>query len=89
MFGLDGEELWYADFKKGEGVHPLPDFIDPFKYEEGTYSSAVADQQICKSNLGIAREGYKDRPRELGKNSKIFDCLNLNVSTFQIIYLQI
>lgn len=71
MYGLDGEEVWYADFKKGEGVYPQPDFIDPITYEEGTYSSAVADQQICKTNLGIARDGNKDMPAKLGKNSTL------------------
>ncbi|CAF91234.1 unnamed protein product [Tetraodon nigroviridis] len=65
MYGLDGEERWYADFKRGEGVYALPDFVDPLKFPEGTYSQAVADQQICKINLGISRKGNKDMPREL------------------------
>lgn len=73
MYGLDGEELWYADFRKQEGVYPQPDFVDLVKFEEGVYSQAVADLQVCKFNLGIGRKGNKDMPRELGKNSKIFD----------------
>lgn len=71
MYGLDGEEIWYADFKKGDGVYPQPDFIDPIRYEEGIYSSAVANQQICKANLEIARKGNKGMPAERGKNSRL------------------
>ena len=72
MYGLDGEERWYADFRKGEGVYPLPDFVDPIKFEVDPYSQAVADQQTCKSNLGISRKGNKDMQPESGNASKIF-----------------
>uniref|UniRef100_A0A3B3VQN5 RLA class II histocompatibility antigen, DP alpha-1 chain-like n=1 Tax=Poecilia latipinna TaxID=48699 RepID=A0A3B3VQN5_9TELE len=51
MYALDREQLWYADFKKKEGVDPQPPFIDHIRYSEGTYELAVADQQICRSNL--------------------------------------
>uniref|UniRef100_A0A3P9DI05 Ig-like domain-containing protein n=1 Tax=Maylandia zebra TaxID=106582 RepID=A0A3P9DI05_9CICH len=45
MFGLDGEEVAYADFNKKEMIDPQPPFIDRITYQEGTYEYAVADQQ--------------------------------------------
>uniref|UniRef100_A0A3B4GF97 HLA class II histocompatibility antigen, DR alpha chain-like n=1 Tax=Pundamilia nyererei TaxID=303518 RepID=A0A3B4GF97_9CICH len=54
MYGLDGEELAYADFNKKEMIYPLPRFIDPISYVEGTYEQAVGDQQVCKTNLQTA-----------------------------------
>ncbi|KAM7376881.1 hypothetical protein PAMA_013581 [Pampus argenteus] len=65
MYTLDGEELWYADFINKRGVEPQPDFIDHISYREGTYEQAVANQQICRSNLKVARVGMKDIPLEL------------------------
>uniref|UniRef100_A0A3B4GZ44 HLA class II histocompatibility antigen, DR alpha chain-like n=1 Tax=Pundamilia nyererei TaxID=303518 RepID=A0A3B4GZ44_9CICH len=62
MFGLDGEELAYADFNKQEMIYPLPPFIDPFTYQEGTYEAAVANLQICQQNLKTVRVGMKDFP---------------------------
>ncbi|KAL6118199.1 uncharacterized protein ACO6RY_03045 [Pungitius sinensis] len=59
MYGVDGEELWYADFKLGKGVKPQPSFVDPIEYREGAYEQAVADQQICRSNLKTFLEAYK------------------------------
>uniref|UniRef100_A0A3Q2PY24 H-2 class II histocompatibility antigen, E-U alpha chain-like n=1 Tax=Fundulus heteroclitus TaxID=8078 RepID=A0A3Q2PY24_FUNHE len=64
MYALDGEEKWFADFKQGKGVHPNPPFIIHFKYVEGTYDTAVANQQICRSNLKNSRKGMKDIPVE-------------------------
>ncbi|XP_038137700.1 H-2 class II histocompatibility antigen, A-U alpha chain-like [Cyprinodon tularosa] len=64
MYTLEGEELWFADFKKGEGEYPLPPFIDPFKYQEGTYELAVGSQQICRNNLKLRRKAMKDIPLE-------------------------
>ncbi|KAL6118202.1 uncharacterized protein ACO6RY_03048 [Pungitius sinensis] len=58
MYGLDGEELWYADFKLGKGVKPQPSFVDPIDYPTG-YEGALADQQICRINLKTALEAYK------------------------------
>uniref|UniRef100_A0A3B4GHD7 HLA class II histocompatibility antigen, DR alpha chain-like n=1 Tax=Pundamilia nyererei TaxID=303518 RepID=A0A3B4GHD7_9CICH len=46
MYGLDGEELAYADFNKKEMIYPLPRFIDPISYVEGTYEQAVAEALI-------------------------------------------
>ncbi|MEQ2303729.1 hypothetical protein AMECASPLE_019903 [Ameca splendens] len=67
MYALDAEEMWVADFKKGEGVYPQPPFIDPIRYQEGAYEQAVANQQICRSNLKNSRIGMKDVPVEKGK----------------------
>ncbi|XP_041840617.1 H-2 class II histocompatibility antigen, A-U alpha chain-like [Melanotaenia boesemani] len=64
MFTLDGEELWYADFKQGKGIEPQPPFVDHVSYVEGAYEQAVANQQICKSNLGIHLKAMKDLPVE-------------------------
>ncbi|XP_036419242.1 RLA class II histocompatibility antigen, DP alpha-1 chain-like [Colossoma macropomum] len=69
IFGLDGEEMWHADFSQGKGVMTLPEFADPFSYEEGAYEGAVTNQEICKKNLGIAAKSYnypaepKDAPQ--------------------------
>lgn len=71
MYGLDGEEIWYADFRKGEGVYSLPVFIDPISYEEGVYAQALANQQVCKINLEISRKGNKDIPAQLGKKCEL------------------
>ncbi|XP_075891296.1 rano class II histocompatibility antigen, B alpha chain [Nelusetta ayraudi] len=60
MYGLDGEEMWYADFERGVGVNTMPPFADPLDYEEGTYEQAVANQQVCKANLGIELSFYKN-----------------------------
>lgn len=69
MYGLEGEEKWYADFNKHTGVDPPPDFIGSFNYREGTYDTAVANQQICRSNLKIRRDAMKDIPLEHGKHN--------------------
>nr|AYN72135.1 MHC class II antigen alpha chain [Oreochromis niloticus] len=62
MYGLDGEEIGYADFNKQKFIYPQPPFIDPFKYVEGTYEQAVTFQQICRANLKVVREAMKDFP---------------------------
>ncbi|KAF6735550.1 SLA class II histocompatibility antigen, DQ haplotype C alpha chain [Oryzias melastigma] len=64
MYSLDGEEKWYADFKKKTGVEPQPPFVDHTSYAAGTYEQAVANQNICKQNLKICRIGMKDLPLE-------------------------
>uniref|UniRef100_A0A3Q2WAL2 HLA class II histocompatibility antigen, DR alpha chain-like n=1 Tax=Haplochromis burtoni TaxID=8153 RepID=A0A3Q2WAL2_HAPBU len=62
MYGLDGEEVAYADFNKQEMIYPQPPFIDPFTYQEGTYETAVANLQVCQQNLKTVRVGMKDFP---------------------------
>ncbi|XP_012715027.2 HLA class II histocompatibility antigen, DR alpha chain [Fundulus heteroclitus] len=64
MYTLDGEELWVADFKQEKGVYPQPPFIDPITYVEGTYDTAVANQQVCRINLGNSRKAMKEIPLE-------------------------
>ncbi|XP_014830420.1 PREDICTED: H-2 class II histocompatibility antigen, A-U alpha chain-like [Poecilia mexicana] len=64
MYALDGEELWYADFKKGKGVEPQPPFVVHSSYPEGMYQFAVGDVQICRTNLGLRRKAMKDIPLE-------------------------
>lgn len=67
MIGLDEEEIWHADFRRGVGVYSVPTFIDPIAYEEGIYAQALAEQQVCKINLEISRKANKDIPAQLGK----------------------
>ncbi|XP_034412879.1 H-2 class II histocompatibility antigen, A-U alpha chain-like [Cyclopterus lumpus] len=63
MYGLDGEEVWFADFKHKTGVDPQPSFIDHITYPEG-YDVAVTNLVICRRNLEIARKAFKDFPLE-------------------------
>ncbi|XP_069580825.1 mamu class II histocompatibility antigen, DR alpha chain-like [Brachyistius frenatus] len=63
MEGLDNEEGWFADFAKEEGFDVLPPFADHPSFP-GLYENAVANQQICKSNLKNSRIGMKDLPHE-------------------------
>nr|AYN72152.1 MHC class II antigen alpha chain [Oreochromis niloticus] len=62
MYGLDGEEVGYADFNKKEFIYPQPPFIDPLNYGEGAYESAVANLQICRQNLKVDLQAYKNPP---------------------------
>lgn len=70
MYGLDGEEMWYADFERGVGVMALPPFADPAQFVEGAYEAAVANQQVCKANLNTAQRNYKNRTMHIGKYLK-------------------
>ncbi|XP_032438218.1 H-2 class II histocompatibility antigen, E-D alpha chain-like [Xiphophorus hellerii] len=63
MFTLDGEEVWYADFKKGKGVEPQPPFVVHISYP-GAYEAALANLQVCRSNLKVCRSAMKDIPDE-------------------------
>ncbi|KAI4881964.1 hypothetical protein NFI96_029692 [Prochilodus magdalenae] len=62
IFGLDGEEMWHADFTQGKGEMTMPQFADPSSYVEGTYEGAVTNQAICKQNLKIAIGSHKNPP---------------------------
>ncbi|XP_031426927.1 H-2 class II histocompatibility antigen, A-U alpha chain-like [Clupea harengus] len=59
MYGVDGEEKGHADFTKGKMIMTLPEFADPYKYVEGTYERAVAEQQRCKQYLQTDIKGNK------------------------------
>ncbi|XP_051800364.1 H-2 class II histocompatibility antigen, A-U alpha chain-like [Acanthochromis polyacanthus] len=90
MYTLEGEEVWYADFKKGEGVRPQPDFIDPIDYP-GAYQFAVNEQQTCKQNLNTVREAEKDLPLENDPPSSLIiyseDYLELGVKNVLICHV--
>ncbi|XP_055773630.1 H-2 class II histocompatibility antigen, A-U alpha chain-like [Salvelinus fontinalis] len=64
MYGLDGEEMWYADFKKGEGVVALPPFADQIGFP-GFYEQAVGNQEIQKGNLAKCIKAYKNPPETI------------------------
>ncbi|KAM4612315.1 H-2 class II histocompatibility antigen, A-U alpha chain-like [Polymixia lowei] len=90
MFGLDGEEMWYADFNKHKGVYPQPKFIDPITYEEGAYELAVANQARCKQNLVADLHNYKNPPPTLDvPHSTIYtrDVVEVGVENFLICHV--
>ncbi|XP_039679057.1 RLA class II histocompatibility antigen, DP alpha-1 chain-like [Perca fluviatilis] len=60
MYGMDGEEAWYADFKNKKGVKVLPSFGGAVRVPEGLYEESVANLQTCKMNLKLARGAFKD-----------------------------
>ncbi|XP_066500555.1 H-2 class II histocompatibility antigen, A-U alpha chain-like [Hoplias malabaricus] len=62
IFGLDGEEMWHADFSLEKGVMILPQFADPFSFAEGTYELAVNDIEVCRGNLGKSIKANKKPP---------------------------
>ncbi len=68
-YGLDGEVMWYMDFKNDKEVLPQPSFIDPISIP-GAAGQAKANQQVCKQNLEVLREAYKDVTLENGKGKK-------------------
>lgn len=69
MYGLDGEELWYADFNKKEGVVALPPFADQISFP-GYYEQAVGELEIMKGNLAKCIKAYKNPPEAIGKREK-------------------
>uniref|UniRef100_A0A667ZSN9 Ig-like domain-containing protein n=1 Tax=Myripristis murdjan TaxID=586833 RepID=A0A667ZSN9_9TELE len=64
MYGLDGEERWYADFKNHRGVIALPKFADQTSFP-GYYEQAVAQQEVCKQSMAADRRAFKNQPPEL------------------------
>lgn len=66
MYGMDGEELYYADFIKGVAVDVIPDFADPITMP-GVYEQGLADMQVCKSNLDVAIKAYKSPQEKIGR----------------------
>ncbi len=66
LYGMDGEEVWHADFIKGVGVVTLPDFSDPIGYD-GFYQAAVSQQVVCKQNLAVSIEAYKNPQEKMGR----------------------
>ncbi|CAI5685718.1 unnamed protein product [Oreochromis niloticus] len=76
---LDDEVVWYADFYKQKGVDSLPAFADHPHWQEGMYEEAVANQQICRQNLKMARSAMKDFPKERDAPSSVAIYTTLNV----------
>ncbi|XP_016360726.1 mamu class II histocompatibility antigen, DR alpha chain-like [Sinocyclocheilus anshuiensis] len=66
MFGLDGEELYHADFIKEVAVATLPDFADPIGYP-GFYEQGLSNVQVCKANLAVAIKAYKNPQEKMDK----------------------
>ncbi|XP_016400322.1 mamu class II histocompatibility antigen, DR alpha chain-like [Sinocyclocheilus rhinocerous] len=66
MFGLDGEELYHADFIKEVAVATLPDFSDPIGYP-GFYEQGLTNMQVCKANLAVAIKAYKNPQEKMDK----------------------
>lgn len=85
MFGLDGDELYYADFVNKKAVYPQPPFADPMNFGEDAYQTSEAELQICKTNLENVRRGYKNPKAKLGKYMKselchfVFTSLHVNI----------
>ncbi|XP_036417887.1 H-2 class II histocompatibility antigen, A-U alpha chain-like [Colossoma macropomum] len=71
IYGLDGEEIWHADFSEGAGVLTLPRFADPFTFEEGAYKTAVANAETCRENLDICVKDYNKpaKPKDAPQSS--------------------
>ncbi|KAK7135514.1 hypothetical protein R3I94_014247 [Phoxinus phoxinus] len=66
MYGIDGEEIIYADFVKGVAVDAQPVFVDHTSYP-GLYDSALANIQVCKANLDVAIKAYKNPQEKMDK----------------------
>ncbi|KAI4883187.1 hypothetical protein NFI96_029394 [Prochilodus magdalenae] len=71
MWGLDGEEMWHADFREWKGVSTLPGFGDHFGFGAGAYDGAVQEMEICKQNLDLLGPSFNypmefmNRPKAL------------------------
>ncbi|XP_005753412.1 H-2 class II histocompatibility antigen, A-U alpha chain-like isoform X1 [Pundamilia nyererei] len=61
MYGLDGEEVAYADFNNHTEVYMLPPFADPMAYP-GAYKQAVTELKVCRHNLKALGAVMKDYP---------------------------
>uniref|UniRef100_A0A3Q4G0J5 Ig-like domain-containing protein n=1 Tax=Neolamprologus brichardi TaxID=32507 RepID=A0A3Q4G0J5_NEOBR len=61
MYGLDGEEVAYADFNNHTEVYSLPPFADPMTYP-GAYKQAVTELKVCRHNLKALGAVMKDYP---------------------------
>nr|AEI55828.1 MHC class II antigen [Leiocassis longirostris] len=61
MWGSDGEEQFYADFKQKKLENVLPPFADPYDFPGG-YEWAETNIGICKYNLDGWKKDFKDLP---------------------------
>ncbi|CAI5659899.1 RLA class II histocompatibility antigen, DP alpha-1 chain-like [Oreochromis aureus] len=71
MFGLDREELWYADFEKQVDVYPQPPFIQLISFGDGAYETAVSNLYGCRQLLQLSRTGMKDYPLQRDAPSRV------------------
>ncbi|XP_061101898.1 H-2 class II histocompatibility antigen, A-U alpha chain-like [Conger conger] len=60
---LDGDEMFYVDFKNKEVILSLPDFAD--KFTESWYESAQANHAICLNNLDVSVKSENDPPEAI------------------------
>lgn len=70
MFGLNREELWYADFEKQMDVYPQPPFVQPISFGDEAYKIAVANLYGCRQFLQLSETAMKDFPPRRGKHIK-------------------
>lgn len=66
MHGLDGEEMWHADFNQKRGVVTLPDFAIPLGFPH-FYETSVIEMTGCKSDVAFLTNIFKSPPPEMGK----------------------
>ncbi len=66
MHGLDGEEMWHADFNQKRGVVTLPDFAIPIGFPD-FYETSVIEMTGCKSDVAFLTKIFKSPPPEMGK----------------------
>uniref|UniRef100_A0A8C9XHS7 Ig-like domain-containing protein n=1 Tax=Sander lucioperca TaxID=283035 RepID=A0A8C9XHS7_SANLU len=71
MYGMDGEEAWYSDFKNKKGVLVLPSFADSVRVPEGLYEESVVSLQGCKNALKLARGAFKNLPLEQDSSQNV------------------
>ncbi|KAL6456297.1 hypothetical protein MHYP_G00348400 [Metynnis hypsauchen] len=71
MYGLDGEELSHADFNQKKIIMTLPQFGDPFTFEEGAFEQSISDLEACKQNLGVFVKtfNYPAEPKDAPQSS--------------------
>uniref|UniRef100_A0A671U1R4 Ig-like domain-containing protein n=1 Tax=Sparus aurata TaxID=8175 RepID=A0A671U1R4_SPAAU len=90
MVGLDGDELYHPDFKNKRAVYPQPYFVR-FRFSEGIYQRAVANQQICRRNLENHGKALKDLPLESDAPSSLMiyprDYMKLQVKNILICHV--
>lgn len=66
MHGIDGEEMWHADFNQKRGVVTLPDFGIPIEFPRH-YELSVIEMKGCKSDVATLTNIFKSPPPEMGK----------------------
>ncbi|KAK9970370.1 hypothetical protein ABG768_026317 [Culter alburnus] len=64
MHGIDGEEMWHADYNQKRGVVTLPDFGNPIVFP-GYYETSVIEMKGCKSDVATLTNIFKSPPPEM------------------------